>query len=95
MKILAIEKEVKGVTRAQLEPRLKAEAARVWELCQSGTIREIYFRKDLHNAVIVLECESLVEAEKVLSSLPLVKERLIAFDIMQLLPYDGFSRLFP
>ena len=95
MKILAIEKEVPGVTSEQFTPPLlKAEALRAWELHQAGVIRELYFRADRPDAVLVLECASVEAADEALSTLPLVKAGLIAFDLMPLKPYPGFARLF-
>ena len=95
MKILAIEKEVPDVTEEQFRPHLrKAEAAKVWELYQAGVFRELYFRQDWPGAVLILECADAEEARKVLNTLPLVKEGLIAFDVLPLIPYPGFSRLF-
>jgi hypothetical protein len=44
--------------------------------------------------VLVLECASLEEAHQALASLPLVQEGLIAFEIIPLVPYPGFKRLF-
>ena len=94
MKILAMEKEVPGVVDEDFFPHLKAEAARAWELHQAGVIRELYFRADWLGAVLVLECAGVEEAAGVLSTLPLVKAGLIAFDIIPLKAYSGFSRLF-
>ena len=94
MKILALEQDVRGVSDADCLPYLKAEAARVWVLYQSGTIREMYFRGDTHSAVLVLECADLDDARIVLDSLPLVQHNLIAFEVIPLIPYPGFSRLF-
>jgi hypothetical protein len=94
MKILAMEKEVPGVTQEEFRPHLKAEALRVWELYQAGVVRELYFRKDWPGVVLVLECADAEEADQVLNPLPLVQEGLIAFDIIPLVPYPGFSRLF-
>jgi len=94
MKILAIEKEMPNVSSEDFKPHLRAEAVRAWELYQSEVFREIYFDKSSHNAVIILECEDLEEAEKYLDTLPLVKEGLISFEIIALEPYSGFSRLF-
>ncbi len=54
MKILALEKEIPGVTAGQFAPHLKAEAARAWELFQAGVIRELYFRQDYPAAVLIL-----------------------------------------
>ncbi len=94
MKIIAIEKEIEGVNEEQFQPHLKDEAKRVWELVQEGIIREIYFTKDDNCAVIILECSDKDEADKILKTLPLVKNKLIAFDIKPLVPYNGFARLF-
>ena len=94
MKILAIEKEVPSPENDDFRPYLKPEAARVWELQQAGIIREIYFTKGSHYAVIILECSNVNETKEVLSSLPLVKAGLIEFEVLPLMPYDGFARLF-
>ncbi len=94
MKILAIEKEIPGITDEEFKPHLKAEAVRAWELYQADVLRELYFRTDWPGAVLVLECASVKEANDVLNSLPLVKEGLIAFDVIPLAPYPGFARLF-
>ena len=56
MKILAIEKEIPNTTPERFAPHQKAEAAQVWELYQSGQLREIYFRGDRSEAVLILEC---------------------------------------
>ena len=94
MKILAIEKEVDGITEEQIRPFLKTEAQKVWELYQNGFIREIYFTKNSHKAVLILEGTDENEARSILNTLPLVKEKLITFDLFPLVPYDGFARLF-
>jgi hypothetical protein len=95
MKILAIEKEVRGVKEKDFTREiLKKEATRAWELCQNGTIREMYFTEENNLAVLILEAGNKAEALKILRTLPLVKEKRIAFDIFPLLPYNGFERLF-
>jgi hypothetical protein len=48
----------------------------------------------LAEAVLVLECTDVEEANEVLNTLPLVKEGLITFDFIPLAPYPGFARLF-
>lgn len=103
MKILAIEKEVPGVKEEQYTPHLKPEALQAWELYQAGKIRELYFSQPKADrppadkgyfAVLILECSNEKEASEILGSLPLVKEGLIEFNIIPLLPYPGFNRLF-
>jgi muconolactone delta-isomerase len=94
MKILAMEKEVPGVPAEAFQAHLKAEAVRVWELYRAEIFREMYFRQDRSEAVLILECASVEEAQSILSTLPLVKEGLITFEIIPLAPYPGFARLF-
>ena len=59
MKIIALERENPGVTGADFEPHLKAEAAKVYELMQSDVIREIYFRQDRPEAVLIPHDDAL------------------------------------
>ncbi len=88
MKILAIEKELKTINQEQMKAYLVSEASEVWELFQKDVIREIYFQKEQHLAVLILECADLIEARTVIRSLPLVKAGLIDFTLLDLIPYD-------
>ncbi len=94
MKILAIERELPGATVAQFQRFAQAEARAAWELHQAGLIRELYFRADRHEAVLVLECSCVEDAELVLDGFPFVREGLITFDLIPLVAYPGFERLF-
>ena len=94
MKILAMEKEVPGVKPEQFVPHLKPEARCVWEMVQSNVIREVYFRQDRSDAVLILECSNVEEARHELGNLPLVHAGLISFELIPLIPYPGFARLF-
>ena len=94
MKILAMERELPGATAVQFQQHSRAEAFRVWELYQSGVIREVYFRGDRSEAVLILECADVAEAESVLKTLPLAAAGLITFEMIPLAPYPGFARLF-
>ena len=94
MKVLALEKDRAGTSSADNAALLAAEAKAVWDLCQSGTIREIYFREVESQAVLVLEVPSTREAERLLAGLPLARAGLIEFEVIGLRPYPGFSRLF-
>src|ERR1035438_6382190 len=94
MKILAHEKEVPGVSDEQFtEEILGAEARKAWELYQSGV---------LVNCTSALTktrqfwCwnESADEARRALSELPLVCAGLIDFQVIPLVAYPGFARLF-
>jgi hypothetical protein len=94
MKLLALETESPGLGAEDFEPYLKAEAERAWELHQAGVIRELYFRADRGEAVLVMECAGVEEARGALATLPLVQRGLVTFDVIPLAPYSGFARLF-
>ena len=94
MKILALERQVSRDPAGTPASLLRSEAERVWELCQSGDIREIYFREDCPAAVLILESAGPEEAFGVLRTLPLVREGVIDFELIPLVPYPGFARLF-
>jgi len=94
MKILAIEKEVKGIDPSQFTQFLEDEALKVWNYYQRGIIREIYFKNDKNEAVLILECKDEIEAKIIIGSLPLVENQLTDFEIIPLKPYPGFERLF-
>ncbi len=94
MKVLALEKDQPDASPWDFEPHLKEEARMVWQLLQSGTIRDIHFRDDREEAIIILEVHDTTEAARVLGQLPLVKAGLAEFEIIGLRPYSGFSRLF-
>jgi muconolactone delta-isomerase len=95
MKILALGHDLPSVCDDQFTRKLlHAEAQRAWELHQSGIIRELYFRADRQEAVLMLECANVGEARSVLNTLPLVRDGLIGFELIPLIPYPGFARLF-
>jgi muconolactone delta-isomerase len=93
MKFLAIEKDIPGVDPEQMHSRLEAEARATWDLKMQDILREIWFTPD-HRAVLMLECADEEDARRALTSLPLYRDGLIGFDVIPLLPYDGFARLF-
>ena len=92
MRILAQEQEI--ISKTIPQDLLREEAAQVWKLQKSGVFREIYFTKETREAVIFLECEDLEKAKETLASLPLVREGYIQFAIKEIIPYDGYERLF-
>ena len=95
MKILALERDLPSVSGENFSADLlRQEAERAWEMHQSGVIRELYFRFDKNMAVLVLECADANEAKRILDTLPLVREKLVDFEIIPLTAYPGFARLF-
>ena len=77
MKILAISQAKPETTEAQIAALLKDEVRKAWELYVAGTIREIYFRRDMPGAVLILECQDVQEAKEILETLPFVHCRFI------------------
>jgi hypothetical protein len=92
MKILAIETELKKLNANSDKEILKDEARAVLELQQKNILREIFFDEN-HCVVLILECRDKNEAGNILAELPLVKSGFIQFEIKELHPYTGFSRL--
>ena len=76
MQVLAIDRVMEGVTDKVLLPHMPAELAATVNLYLKEKIRTFYFRKDRPGVVFILETENLDEAKEILSTLPLVKERL-------------------
>ena len=93
MKCLAISKEIQPVDWSALRIILADEARILHNLFLDGQIREFYFT-DEDEAVLILECTSKDAARELLQQLPLVQQGLIKFEVMELKPYSGFSRLF-
>lgn len=93
MKILAIEKEVPGIDWSTVSKDiLTQEALDVYKMYLSEKLREHYFT-EARQAVLVLECNSKEEAQTLLDKLPLVVNRLISFDVMELHPFTGYDRI--
>ncbi len=92
MKIIAMERELKTLSGSSAADLYKSEARQVYALYLKELVREIYLT-EAHCAILVLECESLGQAEQALATLPLVQSGVIAFDVHELHPYRGYGRL--
>ncbi len=93
MKVLALETELQALP-PEAKDLLHEEARVLWELSMEGIVRESYFRADRHEAVLMLEVLDPDQAQAFLGRLPLVRDGFIRFDLLPLVPYDGFARLF-
>lgn len=94
MKLLAIEKELQPVNWQNESETLMEEARSVYQLLLADELREIYFTEN-KQAVLILECADKTSAQQLLSKLPLAKKGLVTFDVFELRPYTGLSRLMP
>lgn len=94
MKVLALGRDVVAQDDPRFTELRPAEARRVWEMYQADLLREVYFRADSPNGVLVFEVPDLAAARAAVDTLPLVAAGLIDFDLVPLRPYPGFARLF-
>lgn len=94
MQILAIDKFLPETTMEKVQPHLKEEMVVTWEHYKQGKIRQLYFRQDHPGVVLMMECDSLDEAKELIDELPLVKERLIEFELIPLGFFQPFEALF-
>ncbi len=94
MKVLALGRDTAPADDPRFAELRPAEARRAWELYQADVLREIYFRADRPNGVLVFEVPDVAAARAAVDSLPLVAAGLIDFDLVPLKPYPGFARLF-
>lgn len=92
MKIIAISQDVEGVEWDNATKVLEEEARKVYQYYLDGFVREIYFTDD-QNAVLISECRDKAEAVELLDALPLVAQKYIHFEVHELRPYNGFSRI--
>ena len=93
MQILAIDKIEEGVTADILTPHLPQELKATINLYLKDVIRAFYFRKDRPGVVFIMECETVPEAKEILSTLPMVKEKLLDFDLIPIGPLMPLGRL--
>ena len=78
----------------KVQTHLKDEMVVTWEHYKQGKIRELYFRQDNPGVVLMMECNSLDEAQELLDELPLVKEHLIEFELIPLGYFEPLETLF-
>jgi hypothetical protein len=93
MKIFAIDRILPTATEDTIRGVVIREALHIWMLYTKDIVRETYFRKDRPGVVLVLECESVAEAKKILSTFPMVKNAVIDFDIIPVGHFVPFGTL--
>ena len=95
MKVLAVGHPRSGVGWEHIAPYVGEEARSVWENYETGQVREFYLRADHQpGVVLVLECDDVTEAERLVAALPIVEANLLDFEVIPLRPYIEFGELF-
>ncbi|GFM37272.1 hypothetical protein [Desulfovibrio psychrotolerans] len=93
MKILAIDKVLESATPEGIKTNFMKEVDQTVKLYLADVVREIYFRQDRSGTVLVLEAPSLEDARKMIETLPLVREKMIDFDLIPLGPFMPLALL--
>lgn len=91
---LVITHDKPNVNWKEQEQLLKQEAKALWNLQKNGTIRNIWFTKNSREAILIIEAGDSKMAKEIINTFPLVKEGLITYDVIELVAYDGYERLF-
>lgn len=93
MKILAIDKVLESATPEGIKANFMKEVDQTVKLYLADVVREIYFRQDRSGTVLVLEAPSLEDARKMIETLPLVREKMIDFELIPLGPFMPLALL--
>ena len=91
---LVITHDKPNVNWKEQEQILKQEAKVLWNLQKKGIIRSIWFKKTTREAILIIEAEDTIRTKEIVDTFPLVEEGLISYDIVELIAYDGYERLF-
>jgi hypothetical protein len=92
--LLAIMRPRDGVdVRAEIARRADGELRTLWELHRDGIVREMYSPAG-PGAVLVLEAESVDEAERRVSEFPLIAAGVMVLEVIELRPFAAIEVLF-
>jgi hypothetical protein len=79
--------------RAEVMRHADAELRALWQLYRDGVVREMYSPAG-PGAVLVLEAESVKDAERLASHLPLISAGVMALEVTELRPFAAIEMLF-
>jgi len=94
MQVLVIARVKPGTPMEKVLPFVSLEAAQAWEFYASEQIRQMYYIADMSGAVMLWEGESLESVTQQVQKLPMVKEGILACEILPIKPYTGYESLF-
>jgi hypothetical protein len=94
MQVLVIARIKPGIPVEQVLPFVSAEAAQAWEFYTSEQVRQMHYIADMSGAVMLWESESVESVTQEVQKLPMVKEGILACEILPLKPYSGYASLF-
>ncbi len=94
MIILALGHSLRSDPIQEANPFVEAEAKILWELRAAGILREVFYFRDWHSVVLILNCEDLDEARQWILTLPTAKSRLYNYQVTELVPFQPLRDLF-
>jgi muconolactone delta-isomerase len=94
MRLLAIERELPQPIHLNRTDLLRTEAAAIWDLQKRGIIRDLWLTKSGRRTILMLECDSFVQARELIANLPRVRAGLLDFTVLELCTHDGCEQLF-
>lgn len=89
MKVIVIATRKPDAKPEDFAPHLEAEVKHALGMYRDESVREIYSRADGKGAVVVLECEDVAHAERLMAGLPLAAAGLLSFQFYPTKPYRG------
>lgn len=94
MQFLVIAKIAKNTPPEKVLPYVKPEAEKVWEYYSNEVVRSVYYIADMSGAVLLIEAESLENAQAIVAEFPMARQNVLNFEIIPLKPYTGLEALF-
>lgn len=94
MKILALIDVSEGASLERIGESIEDELRASWRLFKEGTLREAYASPSQTRIVFILEAENATAVKQQLVSLPLIRTGLLRFELVELLPFINWERLF-
>jgi muconolactone delta-isomerase len=93
MEFMAVmRRRTEAFAQEEFDKYLEAEAEAVRSMYIAGTVRAIWSRGDAVGAVLLLEADSLEQAEQLVASLPLMQRGMLDREkLMPLRGYRGFG----
>jgi len=89
MKVIVIATRKEDAKPEDFAPHLEAEVKHALGMYRDEVVREIYSRADGKGAIVVLECDDIAHAERLMAGLPLAAVGLLSFEFYGTKPYRG------
>jgi muconolactone delta-isomerase len=94
MEFMAVmRRRTEAFAQDEFDKYLEAEAEAVRSMYIAGTVRAIWSRGDAVGAVLLLEADSIEQAEQLVASLPLMQRGML--DREKLIPLRGYRGFGP